>query len=92
MPVPSSQYEQQSDEMSSYRHIMGIYRAQFLLEAFGHRGNIYILENYDPEQWVQQGGKVYGYENLEKIRSGQAYDEQISGYNYKIRGDMIKSF
>ena len=70
MPVPASQYEQQTDEMSSYRHVVGIYRAQFLLEAFGHRGNIYILENYDPELWVQQGGKVFGFENLEKIRSG----------------------
>jgi len=63
-----------------------------MFESFGHRGNIYILENYDPEQWTQLGGKVFGIENIERIRSGQIYDEQISGYNYKIRGDLIKSF
>ena len=63
-----------------------------MLETFGHRGNIYIMENYSPEEWVRQGGQVYGMENIERIRSGQTYDEQIGAYNYKIRGDLTKSY
>ena len=91
MPVPSYADHEQV-EMGIYRHLLGIYRAQYLLETFGHRGNIYILENYDPEQWVQLGGAVYGFERLEQIRSGQVYDEQIGEYNYRIRGELIKGF
>lgn len=91
MPV-AGYAEADQDEMASYRHLLGVYRAQYLLEAFGHRGNIYILENYDPEQWVQQGGSVFGYEKLDQVRSGQAYDEQIGDYNYKIRGELVKNF
>ena len=64
MPI-SSYADEEQDEMASYRHLLGVYRAQYLLETFGHRGNIYILANYDPEQWVQLGGSVYGYEKLE---------------------------
>lgn len=78
MPVPSFSEDYSTlerDEMASYRHLIGIYRAQYLLETFGHRGNIYILENYNPEQWVQLGGSVYGFDKLEQIRSGQVYDE-----------------
>lgn len=93
--MPMARYadaNEDADEMASYRHLIGIYRAQYLLEAFGHRGNIYILENYDPEQWVQLGGTVYGFEKLEQIRSGQVYDEQIGEYNYKMRGALVKTF
>ena len=33
-------------------HLLGLFRVQYLLEAFGHRGNIYIVQNYTPEAWV----------------------------------------
>ena len=53
---------------------MGIFRAQYLLETFGHKGNIYLLQDYNPEIWSQKGGKVIGLDKLEEIRSGKVFD------------------
>ena len=40
--------ECEETDIGRYRHLVGIYRAQYLFEVFGHKGNIYIMENYDP--------------------------------------------
>ena len=53
-------------------NLLGIYRAQYLFEAFGHKGNIYVMQNYDQKEWVQSGGQVYvspkSYMNGEEIQ------------------------
>ena len=68
------------NNIAFYRHLVGIYKAQFLFETFGHKGNIYILEDYDPKEWLSKGGQVFGIDSLdgdiidtsqlEKIKNG----------------------
>ena len=72
-------------------NLLGIYRAQYLLEAFGHKGNIYILQSYDQKEWVQSGGQVFinpkSYMNGEEIQP-----ENPSEYAYKLDITKIKTF
>lgn len=60
-PMYAEQFSNSEDEHDSRNlvNLMGIFRAQYLLEAFGHRGNIYILTDYSKEKWVELGGEVY---------------------------------
>ena len=63
-----------------------------MLETYGHKGNIYILEDYDPGTWVKLGGEVYGFENLEIIKNGQNELKLAKGFDYKKRTDLVKTY
>ena len=93
MPV-ASQKEMQETDYVQYRHLLGIYRALYLFETFGHKGNIYILENYTPAEWTSHGGKVYGFSNIDALKSGQIADsqEENDGFGYKIQPEKVKTF
>lgn len=43
---------------------MSVFRAQYLLEIFGHRGNIYVLQHYQPDTFAYLGGNVIGIERV----------------------------
>ena len=48
----ATQDEIHASDLAIYRHLIGIYRTQYLFETFGHKGNIYIFEDYVSENWV----------------------------------------
>jgi hypothetical protein len=58
---------------------MGVFRAQYLFETFNHKGNIYILLDYAPEKWKENGGNVF-----EKINTDSRIpdDHRPERYNY----------
>lgn len=64
MPKATAE-EIDGNTIALYRHLVGIYRAHFLFETFGHKGNIYILDNYDPKDWLSQKGHVFGIDSLD---------------------------
>jgi 3-mercaptopyruvate sulfurtransferase SseA len=72
-------------------NLLGIYRAQYLLEVFGHKGNIYIMQNYDSPTWTQSGGQVYvnprSYMNGQEIQA-----EDPNEYAYKLDISKTKTF
>lgn len=39
------------NEYESLLHLVGIFRTQYLFEFFGHKGNIYVLQDYNPQIW-----------------------------------------
>lgn len=46
----------------AFVNLLGLYRAQYLMEMFGHKGNIYILQDYNHETWMLGGGLVYNHQ------------------------------
>jgi hypothetical protein len=36
-----------------------------LFEAFGHKGNIYIVTGFNPDEWVELGGKLFRLEDYD---------------------------
>lgn len=69
----------------AFVNLLGVYRAQYLLELFGHKGNIYILQDYNIEKWAQNGGQVF-------TPQSQDYKEDSNEYAYKLDIKKIKLF
>ena len=87
--MPGQTYDLRVQSFCSY---ISIFRAQYLLETFGHRGNIYIVQDYLPETWVQHGGEVHGYDKLADIRSGKAFDDLRADYAYIPKRELVKGY
>jgi 3-mercaptopyruvate sulfurtransferase SseA len=92
--IPQSVQDKYKVEGDDYSHqnmlnLLGIFRAQYLLEAFGHKGNIYILQDFEPEQWKEAGGKTvmregYDYKCSDLLAYSKEVQQENEQFAYKI--------
>lgn len=49
--------------------MMSVFRTQYLFEVFGHKGNIYVLTDYQPETFAYYGGLVVGLSQINEYQT-----------------------